>query len=452
MTRDITTGNPAKIIILFTIPLIIGNLFQQFYSIADTLIVGRILGINALAAVGCTASIMFLIIGFAQGLTAGFSIITAQRFGAKDEQGVRQSYVASIILSLLITVVLTIISVVLARPILNIMNTPKEIIKEAYDFIIIIYWGIITAMMFNLFSNVIRALGDSRTPLIILIITSILNIVLDFVLILHFSLGVSGAAFATTISQGVSAVLCIVYIAKKVPILKLHKEDWHITKEVLLEHLRIGLPMGFQASIIAIGAIIIQFALNDLGALPVAAYTAAQKIDAVAVQPMLCFGITMGTYVAQNYGANNIDRIRIGIRKCNMMSITISIIVGATNILAGSWLIKLFVGNGQNEVVSLAQTYLNVNGVTYFLLAMLFVYRYSLQGLGQSFVPTIAGIMELVMRMFAAIILSRNLEFFGVCLANPLAWIGSCVPLMIAYYVTMKKLNRISETVFVSEK
>ncbi|AJA47247.1 putative efflux protein, MATE family [Clostridium pasteurianum DSM 525 = ATCC 6013] len=452
MTRDITTGNPAKIIILFTIPLIIGNLFQQFYSIADTLIVGRILGINALAAVGCTASIMFLIIGFAQGLTAGFSIITAQRFGAKDEQGVRQSYVASIILSLLITVVLTIISVVLARPILNIMNTPKEIIKEAYDFIIIIYWGIITAMMFNLFSNVIRALGDSRTPLIILIITSILNIVLDFVLILHFSLGVSGAAFATTISQGVSAVLCIVYIAKKVPILKLHKEDWHITKEVLLEHLRIGLPMGFQASIIAIGAIIIQFALNDLGALPVAAYTAAQKIDAVAVQPMLCFGITMGTYVAQNYGANNIDRIRIGIRKCNMMSITISIIVGATNILAGSWLIKLFVGNGQNEVVSLAQTYLNVNGVTYFLLAMLFVYRYSLQGLGQSFVPTIAGIMELVMRMFAAIILSKNLEFFGVCLANPLAWIGSCVPLMIAYYVTMKKLNRISETVFVSEK
>lgn len=452
MTRDITTGNPAKIIILFTIPLIIGNLFQQFYSIADTLIVGRILGINALAAVGCTGSIMFLIIGFAQGLTAGFSIITAQRFGAKDEQGVRQSYVASIILSLLITVVLTIISVVLARPILNIMNTPEEIIGEAYDFIIIIYWGIITAMMFNLFSNVIRALGDSRTPLIILIITSILNIVLDFVLILHFSLGVSGAAFATTISQGISAVLCIVYIAKKVPILKLHKEDWHITKEVLLEHLRIGLPMGFQASIIAIGAIIIQFALNDLGALPVAAYTAAQKIDAVAAQPMLCFGITMGTYVAQNYGANNIDRIRIGIRKCNMMSITISIIVGAINILAGSWLIKLFVGNGQNEVVSLAQTYLNVNGVTYFLLAMLFVYRYSLQGLGQSFVPTTAGIMELVMRMFAAIILSKNLGFFGVCLANPLAWIGSCVPLIIAYYMTMKKLNRISETVLVSGK
>lgn len=452
MTRDITTGNPAKIIILFTIPLIIGNIFQQFYSIADTLIVGRILGINALAAVGCTGSIMFLIIGFAQGVTSGFSIITAQHFGAKDYSGVRKSYTVSIILSLIITIVLTAISVISAQTILNLMNTPKEIMEEAYQFIIIIYWGIITAMMFNLFSNIIRALGDSRTPLIILIITSVLNIVLDFVLILHFSLGVSGAAFATTISQGISAVLCIIYISKKIPVLKLHKEDWHITKEIVLEHLRMGIPMGFQASIIAIGAVILQLSLNDLGALSVAAYTAAQKIDIIAVQVMASFGITMGTYVAQNYGANKIDRIRIGIRQCNIMCVTLSIIVGAINILAGAFLIKLFVGNGEEEVVSLAQTYLDVNGLTYFILALLFVYRFSLQGLGQSFTPTLAGIMELIMRTFAAIVLSRYLGFFGACLANPLAWIGSCIPLIMAYYITMKRLKSVSGEVSIVQK
>lgn len=444
MTRDITKGNPAKLIIFFTIPLLIGNIFQQFYSIADTLIVGRTLGVNALAAVGCTASLMFLIIGFAQGLTAGFSIITAQRFGARDDQGVRQSYVASIVLSLAITVVLTIISVALARPILEIMHTPSEIIEDAYNFIIIIYWGIIAAMMFNLFSNIIRALGDSRTPLIFLVIASILNIVLDFIFILKFSMGVSGAAWATTISQGVAAILCLSYIMRKIPILNLHKEDWHLTKEILWEHLRMGIPMGFQASIIAIGAIIIQFALNNLGEVSVAAYTAAQKIDTLAIQPMMSFGITMATYVAQNYGANKIQRIRIGIKQCSIISVGFSIVVGAVNILAGHWMIKLFVGDGQPEVVSLAQTYLNINGAMYFILALLFIYRYSLQGLGQSFAPTVAGIMELVMRTFAAMVLSKHLGFAGASLANPLAWIGSCIPLGIAYYVTVKKLYKIA--------
>lgn len=452
MIRDITKGNPAKLIIFFTIPLLIGNLFQQFYSIADTLIVGRTLGVNALAAVGCTGSIMFLIIGFAQGITSGFSIITAQRFGAGDEQGVRQSYAASIILSLLITIVLTIVSVILARPILEIMHTPPEIIEDAYNFIIVIYWAIIVSVLFNLFSNVIRALGDSRTPLLFLIAASILNIILDFILILNFSMGVSGAAWATTISQAFSAILCLIYITKKMPILKLHKKDWYLTKEILWEHLRVGIPMGFQASIIAIGAIILQFALNNLGEVSVAAYTAAQKIDIIAIQPMMSFGITMATYVAQNYGANKIKRIHIGVKQCSIISVGFSIVVGAINILAGQWMIKLFVGDGQPQVVSLAQIYLNINGAMYFLLALLFVYRYSLQGLGQSFAPTLAGVMELCMRTFAAVIISKHLGFAGVSLANPLAWIGSCIPLGIAYYITMKKLKESSEPVAVPAK
>jgi len=441
ITRNLTRGNPAKLILLFTIPLIIGNIFQQFYSIADTFIVGRTIGVNALAAVGCTGSIMFLILGFAQGLTAGLSIITAQKFGAEDAKGVKESYVAGIIISMIVTIVLTIISTVFARPILVLMNTPPEIIDDAYRFVFVIFLGIIASMFFNFFSNIIRGLGDSRTPLIYLIWACILNVVLEFAFILIFKMGVTGAAVATVIAQGVSALLCLYHIKRNLPILNLKKSDLKISKEVFLDHINISLPMGFQASIIAIGAIILQFSLNSLGATAVAAYTAAQKIDSIAIQPMMSFGITMATYTAQNFGAKKIDRIRQGVKQCAIISVTFSILVGLINIFAGHFLTGIFVGYEQKEVISLSQTYLTSNGMFYFLLSLLFIYRYTLQGLGQSFIPTVAGIMELIMRSFAAIILSKPLGFLGVCLSNPLAWLGACVPLIIAYYVTFKKIN-----------
>ncbi|WP_069998060.1 MATE family efflux transporter [Cellulosilyticum sp. I15G10I2] len=442
MTKNMTQGNPAKLILLFTIPLLLGNFFQQLYNIADTFIVGRTIGVNALAAVGCTGSLMFFIIGFANGFTAGLSIITAQRFGAGDEQGVKYSYAAAILLSIAVTIILTIISVVMARPILEIMRTPPEIIEDAHRYIIVIFGGVGAALFFNLYSNIIRALGDSRTPLLFLVVVCIINIILDFILILLFSLGVAGAAWATITAQAVSALLCFLYIKKKLPILELNRHDWQVSKVILWEHIRVALPMGFQASIIAIGAIVVQFTLNNLGAVSVAAYTAAQKIDMVAVLPMMSFGITMATYVAQNYGAKDIQRISLGVRQCCIMSVTFSIIIGIVNFLAGHVLITLFVGADQPEVVEQAQIYLTINGLLYFVLALLFIYRYTLQGLGQSFVPTIAGIMELFMRTFAAIILSQNLGFRGACLANPLAWIGACLPLGIAYFITMKRLTR----------
>lgn len=441
VSRNLTKGNPAKLILFFTIPLLIGNIFQQFYSIADTFIVGRTIGINALAAVGCTGSIMFLILGFAQGLTAGLSIITAQKFGAEDRHGVKESYVAGIAISMIVTIVLTIISTTFARTILVLMNTPAEIIDDAYSFIFIILLGIITSMFFNFFSNIIRALGDSRTPLIILVFACILNIILEFAFILIFKMGVAGAACATVIAQGFSALLCMWHIKRNLPILRLKKSDLKISKEVFLEHIKISLPMGFQSSIIAIGAIMIQFALNSLGATAVAAYTAAQKIDSIAVQPMMSFGITMATYTAQNYGAGKIDRIREGVKQCVIISVTFSIIVGLINIFAGHFLTGIFVGYDQKEVISLSQTYLTSNGLFYFLLSLLFIYRYTLQGLGQSFVPTVAGIMELIMRSFAAIILLKPLGFLGVSLSNPLAWIGACIPLISAYYIFMKKID-----------
>lgn len=442
MTKNLTTGSPAKLILLFTLPLVIGNVFQQLYSMADTLIVGRTLGVDALAAVGCTGSLVFLIIGFAQGLTSGFSIITAQRFGAGDMQGVRQSFIVSALLSTAVTVVLTALAVPFTRPVLEWMRTPPQIIDEAYKYIVVIYWGIVSAMLFNLLSNIIRALGDSRTPLIFLIVASLLNIGLDFLLILQFQMGVAGAAVATVIAQLASGALCLLYIVKRFPMLHLHREDWKIPREMIWQHLRVGLPMGFQSSIIAIGAIVLQFALNNLGATSVAAYTAAQKIDMVAVQPMMSFGITMATFAAQNYGAKNIRRIRQGVRQCCAMSVAFSVVVGTVNILAGRWLVGLFVGPDQPQVTALAQTYLVINGAMYFVLALLFIYRYTLQGLGKSFVPTLAGVMELLMRTFAAVALSGWLGFAGACLANPLAWIGACVPLAAAYYAVLRRLSK----------
>lgn len=439
MTKDMTSGSPAKLILFFTIPLLIGNLFQQLYNMADTFIVGRTLGVNALAAVGCTGSIIFFIIGFAQGLTSGFSIVISQRFGSGDMEGVKKGFATGILLSAAVTIILTALSVAFTRPILSLLHTPPEIIDDARSYLVVIFWGIGASMLFNLLSNSLRALGDSRTPLIILIIACVLNIILDYVFILWFNMGVRGAAVATIIAQLVSGLLCLLYIAKSFPPFRLTRENWNITRNDLFSHLHIGLPMGFQSSIIALGTLSIQFALNNLGALSVAAFTAAQKVDAIATMPVLSFGMTMATFAGQNYGAGKIMRIRKGVFQCALISVSFSIVAGLANILAGGSLAAIFVA-GQPEVLERAHTYLTINGAFYFVLALLYIFRYTLQGLGQSFVPTFAGIMELVMRCIAAMVLATAFGYAGACWANPLAWIGSCVPLSIAFFLTMRRL------------
>ena len=438
MTKDLTHGSPAKLIFLFTIPLLIGNMFQQFYNIADTLIVGRTLGVNALAAVGCTGGVCFLILGFAEGITAGLAILTAQRFGAGDEDGVRRSFAAGIVLTILVTAVLTTASVLLAHQILAWLRTPAAIEPQAYSFLVIILGGIAASMFFNLLSNVIRALGDSRTSLIFLTIACLVNIALDFAFILGLRLGVAGAGFATVTAQVFSCVCCLIFIHKKFPLLHLHRQDFCGLSHELGSHLRLGIPMGFQSSIIALGMLFLQAALNGLGATSVAAYTAATKVDQFATMPMMSFGMAMATYAAQNYGAGKFDRIRRGVKQCLVISVSFSVVMTFVNIFFGKNLIGLFVDNAQN-VVNLAQIYLLVNGIPYSILAVLFVVRYTLQGLGQSFVPTFAGAMELVMRVVAAFALVGPLGFAGASASNPLAWVGSAVPLCIAYVHLMKK-------------
>ena len=440
MTNDLTRGSPAKQILFFTIPLLIGNLFQQFYSMADTMIVGRTIGVEALAAGGATGSISFLIIGFSQGLTSGFAVITAQRFGAGDMDGVRKSVTSGILLGAGITVILTAVSVPLARPVLELMQTPEDILDDAHAYIAVIFAGIGASVMFNLLSNIIRALGDSRTPLLFLAAACVLNIGLDFVLILWCSMGVAGAAVATVFSQLVSGGLCLLYMFRRFPVLRLQRRDWIPERRMLLNESRVGLPMGFQMSIIAIGAMILQIALNRLGSTAIAGFIAAQKIDQLANQPMMSFGITMATYAAQNYGAGNMRRIRAGVRRCILMSVGFSIVCGGALILAAKPMAGLFVGADQPEVLDYVQTYLLLNASLYFLLALLFIFRYTLQGLGKSLFPTIAGVAELLMRTLAALVLANIWGYAGVCLSNPIAWFGALIPLTTAYVLTIRRL------------
>ena len=441
MYKDMTKGNPLKLIVMFSIPLILGNLFQQMYQMADTFIVSKTIGVEAFAAVGATGSINGLILGLAIGLTAGLSVLTAQRFGTKDETKIRQNLAASVIISGTMSLILTVVAVLFTRQILEFMNTPAELIEHAHSYLIVLFSGIGAAVMFNLISNILRSIGNSRAPLVFLIITSILNITLDLAFILLFDMGVAGAALATVISQFVSSVIGLVYIKKNVPILRIHKEDWAAGFKQIKEHSAIAFPMGFQSSIIAIGSIAIQMTLNSLGPEAVAATTAAQKIDGIATLPLVSFGITMATFAAQNYGAGQVDRVWQGVRTTLKVVLTYSAVIGLVLVFFGRPLAALFVGSGNTEILGLSHLYFATNAPFYFLLAMLFIYRYTLQGLGKSTAPTMAGIMELFSRVGAALLLSNSLGFAGVTLSNPLAWLAALVPLTFSYYSLKRQLD-----------
>ena len=442
MRNDLTAGKPGKLILQFTLPLIVGNLFQQFYSMADTIIVGRTIDVYALAAVGATGAISFLILGFVQGVTSGFSVITAQCVGANDERGIRRSVATSILLSVGVTVLFTFLSIYTARPLLELMQTPADIIDDAYRYIIVIYYGIVTSVFFNLFSSILRALGDSKTPLIFLIIACIINIVLDFACILLFHMGVAGAAWATIIAQAVSALLCLLYSLKRFPVLRLHKEDWAFSWRYAWQHLRVGLPMAFQFSVTAIGVMIMQAALNSFGSETVAAFTAASKIENIVSQPYNSLGVTASVFAAQNYGAGKIARIREGVRKSTLYSLIWAAAGGLLVVFGGRMLIRLFVGEASAAVFDQAQYYLNVMALFLFALGQLFIYRNVLQGVGRGAVPLAAGFAELVMRAFAAFVLTSALGYLGVCLANPIAWLGAVVPLAVAYFLYMHKMKK----------
>ncbi len=439
MVRDMTVGSPTKRILSFTAPIFIGNIFQQFYSMADTIIVGKFVGNAALAAVGACGTLMFLIIGFLQGMTAGFTVVTAQHYGAGNEKAMRRSVASAAVLSAVVSVILTVTSMAMMKQILYWMNTPEDMYGEAYGYIMVICGGIVAQVLYNLLASILRAIGDSKRPLYFLILAAFLNVVLDLVLIVGFHMGAEGAAYATVVSQGVSGMLCLFYIFKKVPALHLHKEDWHMDQSLVKWQMAIGFPMAFQYSITAIGTIILQASLNTLGSVAAAGFAAASKIEQVVSQAYVALGTTMATYCAQNMGAGEKERLRKGFYSGTWIGIVYAVITGLLVILAGKYLTVLFVSENLNEITEYVDIYLKCVGISFIPLVFVNVYRNGIQGMGFGLLPMTAGTAELIGRSVMAIVAAQIGSYVGMCFAAPVAWVLAGGLLFAMYFHIMKK-------------
>lgn len=442
--NDMTTGNPMKIILNFTLPIFLGNVFQQFYNMADAVIVGKFVGNKALAAVGSTGTIMFLIYGFVVGMTAGFTVPTAQKFGAGDMKGMRRTVAGAGVLSLVVGALLTMLFMLFMKPLLTLMNTPSDIFKDAYGYIMIISGGILAQMLYNLLSSILRAIGNSKIPLYFLIISALLNILLDLLFIVGFHMGAAGAAVATIIAQGVSGILCLIYIIAKIPVLHLNWNDLHAGKDVYGIQLKIGLPMALQYSITAIGSMMVQSSLNILGSTLVAAFTAAGKIEQVVTQAYVAMGTTMATYSAQNMGAGSVKRIREGFRANTIIGIIYSLVAAAFVMTVGKYMTYLFVSEDVDLIMNSVDIYLKCIGLFFIPLTVVNIYRNGIQGLGYGLLPMMAGVAELIGRGIVAVIAGNMRSYTGVCLAGPAAWVLAGGLLLVMYFyimnVHMKKI------------
>ncbi|MDR1430828.1 MAG: MATE family efflux transporter [Propionibacteriaceae bacterium] len=440
MTKNLTGGPPTRLIVLFTLPLLVGNLFQQLYAVTDAAVVGRILGVDALASVGAAGGLHFLLIGFTFGCSGGLAIPIARAFGANDLPQTRRFVACGAIIAGAVATATTCVGILGARSLLHVLATPPELVADAEAFLIVSFAGAGVTMAYNFLASSIRALGDSRTPLVFLIIACVLNAGLVALFIGKFSFGVGGAALATVLAQLVSVGLCLALVAKRMPQLRPRRGDWKPRRAELAESARIGLTMGFQMSVIAVGAVVLQYAVNGLGADAVAAFTAAMRVDQVAVAPLASFGLAMATYVAQNRGAGKWRRIRVGVFRISLVVLGVSLVLGAAVIGFGDQIVYLFVGGQAPQVTAMAHQYLSLNGMLYAILAMVFLLRNCIQGLGVTAVPTVAGFMELALRAAAGLLLVAPFGFLGACLAAPLAWVGAIIPLGICWLVERRKL------------
>lgn len=445
MTNDMTRGNPTRLIISFTLPVLLGNFCQQLYSMVDSIVVGRTIGMEALAAVGATGGITFLVMGCIQGITAGFSVITAQRFGAGDYEGVKRSIGTSALLSIAATLILTVAGILTARPLLEVMNTPADIIEDSYTYILIIYYGVAATTFYNLLSCIIRALGDSKTPLLFLVFASLLNVALDLLFIVVFHMGVGGAAWATVISQAVSGLLCLGYALKRFSLLRLERRHWALDRAYIWKHLKLALPMAMQFVVIGVSVLVNQAVLNLFGSATVAAFSAASKIHMFSEQAAVSFGTAMATYTGQNYGASKIGRIREGFWKCaavcESLTLVIAILVAALGGVMSSW----FMDGYHPEVIQQAHTYLMIASLFYPFLTMLLLCRNILLGLGKGVIPMLAGGCELLSRVVGAPVLGYFFGFIGLCWINPIAWVTASALLFVSCCRTMRNLKSLEK-------
>ncbi len=443
MERDMTKGSPMRLILGFAVPLLFGLLFQQFYSMVDTIIVGHYLGVEALAAVGATGSVNFLIIGFCMGVCNGFAIPIAQEFGAGHEENMRRFIGNCVRLSVIFAVVITIAVVVLCRPILQAMRTPDNIIDGSYTYIVVIFAGIPVTFLYNMTAAVIRSLGDSRTPVIFLIMSAVLNIFLDLICILVFHMGISGAAVATVVSQAAAGLCCLIYMKKKFAILELSGEEWRWNRNYVLKLCNMGIPMGLQYSLTAIGSVILQSAVNGIGSDAVAAVTAGSKLSMLMVCPFDAMGSTMATYGGQNMGAGHLERIDRGLKSCTILGLVYSLAAVGIVYGAGRSLLLLFLDASESEILGNALYYITRNMWFYFPLALVNIVRFLIQGMGFSRLAVFAGAFEMLARGLAGFILVPVFGFPAVCLANPLAWIFADLFLIPAFFYVRKKTRKL---------
>lgn len=430
--KDLTKGNPLKLICMFAFPVLIGNIFQLLYSLIDTKIVGETLGNISLAAVGATNPLNTLVVGFLIGLTNGFAVIVSRYFGANDYKNLKKALGSSIILGGITAIVLTILSTVFLMPLLQVLNTPENVINEAYDYILIIFSGMIISMIYNICASTLRAIGDTITPLVFLVFSTILNVFLDYLFILNFSLGVKGAAYATIVSQLVSAIMCFVYMYKKYKILRLKKSDFTVDKNLIKELYKSGVSMGFMLSLVSLGTVSLQGAINTFGTNIIVAHTGARKITELFMIMFGVFGTTMATYCGQNFGAKQIKRIKQGLKIVIIITWIWTFFIIVISYLFSSQIIGFITASNDSEVIYNGSLYLKVDTLFYFVPALITILRNSMQGIGDHKTPILSSMIELIGKFIIATLLAPKIGYFGIILAEPIVWILMVIPLIVS--------------------
>lgn len=444
-TKDLTQGNVAKLLLFFAFPTLLSNVFQQFYNLADTAIAGHILGDNALVAIGASSTVNSLVLSFAWGLNGGFGIIIAQCFGAKDFKKLKKSVAISLSINVLFSLIVCIFSIFMSRPMLQALNTPAARLNEANSYISVILVFIIVPMLYNLEAVILRSLGDSKTPLYFLIFSSVLNIILDYVLIKFTQMGVKGAAVATVLAQLLSVILCFVVILKNFKIIRLKKNDFHFSASLFKNMMSAGMAMAVMNSIFSIGSIIMQGSINALGEDVIAAHLGSRKVAEMFMQALVTIGTACSTFVGQNYGALKIGRIKASIKYSTIYSLIWSVFTFFILWFFGGQIARLVTGSASHVVFDNTQMYLRINAPFYFVLGLLFTLRFSIQSVDRKMPPIISSSMELASKIAAAYLFIPLWGYLGACIAEPLSWTLGAIYLLFVFKKEFKRLDGLAE-------
>lgn len=441
-TNALTEGPITWGILLFALPILFGNAFQQLYNIVDTAIIGNILGDISLAAIGATSALYTLVISFSNGFTNGFSVVVARFYGAKDEKGVRESVALIYVLTLVIAAVLTMGSLLGLHGILMMLNTPEKIIAETESYLRVILGFATITMLFNMFSGILRAIGNSRVPLCFLFMSSMINVPLDYVLVKYTGLGINGAAYATVIAQVISVILCAIYIWVKYPLLKFSGKDLHYHPAMIRELMSMGFSMAIMIVVISIGSVALQSAVNSLGEKIIAAHSAARKINDMFIWPLGALFTVAATYTSQNLGAGKYDRIRLGMKRCMQLSYAWAVLAFISIYLFGTVVIRVLTGSSDPEIIGNASMYMRINAIFFIPLAYFVIYRSGLQGVGRKIIPVMGSVMECILKFTSVGLIMHYLGYLGVALTEPIIWCIGGVFMIVDYNLYLKQLKK----------